>query len=288
MSKRTLTVLLALALTSYAAATTLQVSTTLTLKSGDKVSGQLDDLSGAGFSVLIGGEFRHFPVADVALIDFGGGTSLSAAEIDRLWTPGSHLILLRNGTAIHGELFDIGGRQPLRVTVKVGGTDRDLSSNEISQIYFVRPSTLNPPTPVAPPPTTRPAGERVIEVSARQQWTQTGITVSQGQVMRFEASGEIRLNREGYMVARPAGSTENQFDRKAPLPNVPVGALIGRIGTTRAFGTSTSRPFAIADRTSIDMPGSGLLYLGVNDSNVNDNSGSFTVRISAEPARGRR
>jgi hypothetical protein len=292
MNKRLLTVVFALAFTSYAVAASFQTSATLTLKSGDKVSGQLDDLSAAGLSVLVGGDFRHFPLGDVALIDFGGGSSLSVADMDRNWNAGTHLFVMRNGTAINGELFDIGGRSPLRVTVNQGGQHRDLSSNEISQIYFVRPSTLNNnPTPAGNPPPNWPrTGERVVTVQARTQWTPTNITVTRGQVIYFDASGEIRLNREGYMVAKPAGSTENQMDRNAPLPNVPVGALIGRVGAAgggSVFARSGGQMFVIGDRTTVEMPASGQLFLGVNDSNLNDNSGSFNVRMSPEGARSR-
>lgn len=280
MTKRLIAGAVAVAVMSFAAAAAVQVSATVTLKSGEKVTGQLDDLSAAGLSVLIGGGFRHFPVGDLALIDFGGGSPLNQAEVEKLWSPGTHLFLLKNGTVINGELFDIGGRSPLRVTVKVGGTDRDLSSNDLSQIYLARPSTIES-RPGSAPAQPGLAGGREVQASARQ-WTATGITVRQGQTVQFESGGEIKLNKEGYMVARPAGSTENTFDKKAPLPNVPVGALIGRIGQSRLL----ARPFAIGDRTSLNMPASGELFLGVNDSNLTDNSGSFTVRIKADAPAG--
>ena len=41
-----------------------------------------------------------------------------------------------------------------------------------------------------------------------------------------------------------------------------------------------SQPFGIGDQTSIVVPASGLLYLGINDDNVSDNSGQFQVVIS--------
>jgi hypothetical protein len=56
---------------------------------------------------------------------------------------------------------------------------------------------------------------------------------------------------------------------------VPVGALIGKIGN--------SKPFAIGNqRQALTMPASGRLMLGVNDNEVADNSGAFTVVIAKQ------
>jgi len=56
------------------------------------------------------------------------------------------------------------------------------------------------------------------------------------------------------------------------LPAALAGALIGRI--------DNGQPFGIGDQTSVRMPASGILYLGVNDDNVSDNSGQFQVVVS--------
>ena len=51
-----------------------QDSATLTLRSGEKVSGQLVDLGGVGYTVRVNGNERQIPQNDVAVIDFTGGT----------------------------------------------------------------------------------------------------------------------------------------------------------------------------------------------------------------------
>ena len=54
---------------------------------------------------------------------------------------------------------------------------------------------------------------------------------------------------------------------------MPVGGLIGRVGN--------SAPFPIGSNTQrIRMPADGTLMLGVNDQNLGDNSGYFTVTIT--------
>ena len=54
---------------------------------------------------------------------------------------------------------------------------------------------------------------------------------------------------------------------------MPVGGLIGRVGN--------SAPFAIGANTqAIRMPANGTLMLGVNDNELGDNTGFFTVGIT--------
>jgi hypothetical protein len=55
------------------------------------------------------------------------------------------------------------------------------------------------------------------------------------------------------------------------MPNELAGALIARIGN--------SRPFGIGDQTSIPMPAAGVLFLGINDDGLQDNTGEFRVEI---------
>ena len=69
-----------------------------------------------------------------------------------------------------------------------------------------------------------------------------------------------------------AGSLDHKYVPGSPLPNAFAGALIGRI--------DNGRPFGIGNLTSVEMPASGILYLGVNDDNVSDNSGQFQVVVS--------
>jgi hypothetical protein len=61
---------------------------------------------------------------------------------------------------------------------------------------------------------------------------------------------------------------------------VSQGALIGRVGgVARGRGASGGQVFQIGDQTSVVMPADGTLYLGVNDSGLDDNRGNFSVRI---------
>lgn len=90
--------------------------------------------------------------------------------------------------------------------------------------------------------------------------------------MSFNTTGEIQLSGDAADIAGAAGSKAARRSANAPLPRILVGAVIGRI--------DNGRPFAIGDRTSIQMPESGRLSLGINDDHLADNSGEFRVEIS--------
>ena len=139
------------------------------------------------------------------------------------------------------------------------------------------------PAPQRREPSDRPSarGQRV-NVPANQRWIDSGIVVEQGDHVAFNASGEIHLSSNPDDTARPAGSALQRYARRAPMPRVLAGALIGRIGS--------SAPFGIGDQTApIPMPAAGRLSLGINDDDVRDNTGFFTVVIETETTgRGRR
>ena len=116
-----------------------QESATLTMRSGERVSGQLVDMGGSGFAVKVNGQDRNIPTNDVAVIDFSGG-SMSDSDWAKV-TDGQHAAWLKNGQTVAGQLFDIGGTSPLRISFKTSSGDRELSSNEISRIVLAKPST---------------------------------------------------------------------------------------------------------------------------------------------------
>jgi hypothetical protein len=116
-------------------------------------------------------------------------------------------------------------------------------------------------------------------VAANRQWTPTGLVVRQGERISFATTGRITLSTDAADVAGPAGALNQRLAAGAPLPQSLAGALIGRIGS--------GAPFGIGDQTSVPMPGSGALFLGINDDEVSDNAGQFYVVIARPPQRRR-
>ncbi len=252
-----------------------QESATLTLRSGERVSGQLVDMGGAGFAVKVNGQDRNIPTNDVAVIDFAGG-SMSDADWAKV-TDGQHAAWLKNGTTVNGQLFDIGGTSPLRISFKTSSGDRELSSGEISRIVLAKPSSG---AASASNSSLAAATGTGISVSPRQQWTSTGLTVRRGETLSFNTSGEVQLSGDANDVSTSAGSKSGRKATGAPLPTELAGALIARIGT--------GQPFAIGNLPTVTMPAAGQLFLGVNDDGFDDNQGEFRVEITRGAAGRRR
>src|SRR5918994_7446976 len=77
---------------------------------------------------------------DVSVIDFTGSGDVSEADLNRV-SGGAQTIWLRNGQTIDGQLYDIAGTSPLRITVKTSSGDREFSSAEIGRIVLARPTS---------------------------------------------------------------------------------------------------------------------------------------------------
>jgi len=151
-----------------------QDSATLTLRSGEKVSGQLVDLGGVGYTVKVNGSDRQIPQNDVAVIDFTGGT-MSDADWSKF--NGSSVVVLRNGQTVNGSLYDIGGTSPLKLTIKTGDGDREIASTEVARIIVARPDNAVGTSGTNPAVEATPAVPGAVTVQANQPWTSTGISV---------------------------------------------------------------------------------------------------------------
>ena len=84
----------------------------------------------------------------------------------------------------------------------------------------------------------------------------------------------MQLSTDGNDTATTAGSKMGRRLSGGPLPGQLAGALIGRVGNGQVFGIGNQGG-------PLSMPDAGILYLGVNDDNVGDNQGAFTVTVTA-------
>jgi len=111
-----------------------------------------------------------------------------------------------------------------------------------------------------------------VAVSSQLAWTDSGLTLRAGDRIQIRATGQIQFSGNGRDVAEPDGARGRPPTANAPLPNIEIGALIGRIGN--------SAPFLIgSDSGDLRAPRDGRLYLGVNDDVLRDNRGEFRVQI---------
>jgi hypothetical protein len=255
---------------------------TVELRGGERLSGGLEDLEGGTLYVRVSlHDQRKIPMNDVALIAAAGGASgMPEAELRRARgeTP---IVVLSNGRSFDGTLTDIQGGQgsadpgtPREFVFQLAdGGERRVRAPEVSRIYMGRyAGNAGAPGPAGDDWGASSAANGRVRVSARQSWVDTGITVRQGQNVRFQTVGQVQLSTDPADVATSAGRSERPA-MNAPMPSVPAGALIGRIGPT-------GEAFAIGNLATVAMPGTGRLYLAVNDDELSDNAGGYEVTLS--------
>jgi Ca2+-binding EF-hand superfamily protein len=132
----------------------------------------------------------------------------------------------------------------------------------LSRPEFVRPNNAG----------TAATSGQVIAVGGDREWVDTGITLTAGDTVTISADGQIRLSRENRTGISAAGAGNRIPD--ATIPSAPVGGLVARFGN--------SAPVFIGQNRTMRVPRSGRLFLGVNDSYFDDNTGQFNVRVDTD------
>ncbi len=227
------------------------------------------------------GKEMTFPVDQVAVIDFAGGRPATAELTALPAGDGTHLLVLRDGNAQQGHLLNLVDGDTV-IWRTLAGQDQRYAIRDVRRIYLNPDrarSTFNYDPNRAGPGRRSQGGVATsgvlgsaIRVDARQAWTDTGIDVRQGDRVSFQVTGQIQWG-SGPDSASNADGNPVMTRPDFPVPSAPVGAFIGRVGNGPAFG--------IGNQTQpLPMPASGRLYLGVNDTKLDDNSGYYTVTIT--------
>lgn len=254
-----------------------QVTATVVMKSGERHQGQYP------WTRVDKGEFAlrkslhdqlRVSLNEVAYVDFGG-----TADTQVSLSGSQHAVVLRSGQVVRGQVIEMGHvnaedqSSEYVVTFRdEQGQERRLPASQVGRVYF-----SNPAASTGTAGSAKQTPDAAITVSAREQWTATGLTVQKGQVVRFTTTGQIQLSGDENDTAQAAGAASQRLAPGAPLPRTFAGALIGRIG-------QNGQPFDIGDQASVPMPESGQLFLGVNDDDLSDNQGEFRVEIQQTPS----
>ncbi len=213
------------------------------------------------------------PLGQVAVIDFAGGNP-GQDELVQLPAGSAQALVLRSGPPQAGRFVNMVNGDTL-LWDNLGGQRQRFALRDVSRIYLDVESARRifhaPERPVAAAPAAPGGPSTSVRVDAKQPWTDSGLTVNQGDRIMIQASGQIAYGQSAGQTAGPEGGTERRGNY--PDPNVPVGTLLGKIGN--------SAPFAIGSQNQpVTMPASGRLLLGVNDNELGDNSGFFLAVIT--------
>jgi len=258
---------------------------TFILNNGERRTGELS-ASGPDAANFVNGQLtingQPIPLDQVAVIDFTGGSAPPSIELSRVPATGGQAVVMRSGHAESGKFVNI-VRGDTLLWQDHNGQEQQYPLRDVTRIYlnstnahaaYRAPASSSPsstPAPVGTSGQAQPAAG--VRVNANQ-WTDTGITVKAGDMVSFQASGQINFGQSPGQTAGPDGNPA-AHSPNYPIPSLNVGTLIGKVGS--------SAPFGIGNNTApVKMPASGKLLLGVNDNELKDNSGSFTVTITKQ------
>jgi hypothetical protein len=257
----TLAVVLTLSLSAAALADTIR------LRDGSVVRGQIIAYKDQQFTVLIGAGARGrrsrmtIYSEDIESIEFdstdataagtsGGGISNDAANDDRI----------ADNTAPATRTAPPVNTRPEPDTRPVDRADNTTGTATTNAAPVFFPITL-----------------RVRADNVSNGWNDSGLMVRAGQRLRITATGRVSLG--GGQMSTPTG-LPRLADRDKLMRNEPTGGLIAVIGDDNDdfIFVGSSREFT-AQRD-------GRLFLGVNEGNLGDNSGTYDVTVEAEAVPG--
>lgn len=109
--------------------------------------------------------------------------------------------------------------------------------------------------------------------NANNGWTNSGLVVRKGQRLRISASGRVSLGRGRFSTP---GGLNNIPDADKLMRNEATGALIAVIGD------DNDDFIVIGPRREFVAQRDGVLFLGVNEGDLTDNTGSYDIVIEAE------
>lgn len=237
----------------------VSLADTIRLKDGTVLRGQIAGFRDGQFTVLIGSGARGrrsrmmLYMEDVESIEFDAATGASATVDNAVDTNTSNT-----------------RSTPATTPAESRPAPTDAAAN-----------TAPANTPRSTSPSSSPnffqVNARVRADNASNGWTNSGLVVRRGQLLRISATGRVSLAQERYST--PAG-IPTLPDSDKLMRNEPTGGVIGVIGD------NNDDFFFVGNRREFKAQRDGVLFLGVNEGNLNDNTGAYDVVIEVEAVSG--
>ena len=248
---------------------------TIRLKDGSIIKGTIVNFVDGRFTVSIGEGARRrelsLAVDEIASIEF------------EPHSPANSTSARMNQPAGDTKILPVSTKQSPKVEV----TDNTKTASQNQPQPRVDPPVSTPTKPVVKTvPSTRPANTgsnasapialsvKVLADNTANGWTNSGFVVKKGQRIRITGSGSVSLGK-GHSTT--ASGLPDLDDPGKLLKSVPTGALLAVIGD------DNNDFIYIGESREFTAGRDGALYLGVNEANLNDNSGSFDVKIEIIP-----
>jgi len=223
---------------------------TIRLKDGSVIRGQVIGFKDQQFTILIGGSARGrrgqttVYVEDVESIEFDSNPGNSGATDD-------------------GSARNIPPTRPSIPNNQPNNQPDNGTADRTADTVPVSSST----------PTFFTIKVGVKADNSNNGWTNSGLVVRKGQRLRISASGRVSLGRGRFSTP---GGMSNIQDNDKLMRNEATGALIAVIGD------DNDDFILIGPRRDFVAQRDGVLFLGVNEGDLADNTGSYDIVIEAE------
>lgn len=237
----------------------LAFADTIRLKDGSIIKGKIIGFSGGSFTVVMGQKQMSFSADEIESIIFDSiNTASETVKVANQTTPSNSTIITVGQTTKTSA--------PQTSSPRVITTD---TSNQNS------PATVEPKPTVVGKAKPIELAVKVLADNTSNGWTNSGWVVRKGQRIRITSSGRVSLGNGRFSTSTGITSLP---DNEKLMKSVATGSLIAVIGDDNNdfIYVGGEREF-IAERD-------GALFLGVNEGNLDDNSGAFDVKIEIDPS----
>jgi hypothetical protein len=229
--------------------TVVAFADTIRLKDGSIIKGRITAFSGGKFTVVMGEGSRRkeltFFANEIESIVFDEPTAKP-----QLTTP--------TGTMVSKQYEPIINSKPARV-VMTSSTKGPATSENNNQTQTMKPVSWN---------------VKVLADNTANGWTNSGWVVKKGQRIRITGDGKVSLGKN--KTSSPAGEPDIE-DAQKLLKNVATGALIAVIGD------DNNDFIYIGSEREFTATRDGALFLGINEGYLDDNTGSYEVKVEIIP-----
>lgn len=219
---------------------------TIRLKDGSIIKGKIVSFGGGKFVVMIGQRQMTYLASDVESIQFDAD---------------SMPMSVKTSTDVPVKTSDNS------TVITVGQTNKTSNPQTSSPKVNTNQTTTAPIKPIE-------LNVKVLADNTANGWTNSTWVVRKGQRIKITGTGQISLGGGRYTTPNGIASLP---DAEKLKKDEPTGGLIAVIGD------NNNDFIFIGDSKEFVATRDGALFLGINEGNLNDNSGVFDVKIEISP-----
>ncbi|MDQ3041540.1 MAG: hypothetical protein M3R11_04065 [Acidobacteriota bacterium] len=234
--------------------TIMAFADTIRLKDGSIIKGKIVSFGNGKFVVMVGSRQINFSALEIESITF---------DADSMPTTNT-----KNSIGISNNTDNSNNNSTI-ITVGQNSktTDTQTAQTPVPPVATNQNNSEKVPKPVE-------IGVKVLADNTANGWTNSGWVVRKGQRIRISGTGRISLG--GGRFAAPGGIASLP-DKGKLMAQESTGGLIAVIGD------NNNDFIFVGDAKEFIAPRDGALFLGINEGNLDDNSGLFDVKIEISP-----